>query len=113
MVNTICGTHAVQWYSHWGGKGGRVPPLTAKKWPKTGKKRENQEKSGKNQEKSGRKDKNREVSLTLPLLTDRAGYATDAVLYSSFLRLNCSLTLNCIRGGVPWYPTFGFSALAF
>ena len=26
--------------------------------------------------------------------------------------LNFILTLNCIRGG-PWYPTFGFSALAF
>ena len=36
----------------------------------------NQEKSGKIQEKSRRKGKNREVSFTLPLLTDRAGYTT-------------------------------------
>ena len=62
-----------QWRSHWGGKGGRVPPLTAKIDQKSKKKTG---KSGKNQEKSGRKGKNREVSFTLPLLTDRAGYAT-------------------------------------
>ena len=69
-----------QWRSHWGGKGGRVPPLmekNAKNWEKEGKKsgkvRKNREKRGK----SGRKGKNREVSFTLPLLTDRAGYATD------------------------------------
>ena len=50
-----------------------MPPLTAKKLPKIGK---NQEKSGKNYEKSGGggKGKNREVSFTLPLLTDWAGY---------------------------------------
>ena len=59
-----------------GVKGGRVPPLTAKNLPKIGKKRENSEKSGKKEEKSRRKDKNREGSFTLPLLTDRAGYAT-------------------------------------
>ena len=51
-----------QWRSHWGGKGGRVPPLTAKKLPKIGKIRKksgkNQEKSGKNQEKLGEKRKN-------------------------------------------------------
>ena len=56
-----------------GGKGGRrVPPLTAKNWPKIGKKRGE---IGKKEEKSGRKGKNREVSFSLPLLTDRAGYA--------------------------------------
>ena len=51
--------------------------MTAKICQKSGK---NQEKSGKivkKEEKSGRKGKNREVSFTLPLLTDRAGYATD------------------------------------
>ena len=36
----------------------------------------NWEKEGKNQEKLGKKKKNREGSFTLPLLTDRAGYAT-------------------------------------
>ena len=44
-----------------------MPPLTAKNLPKIGGK----------EEKSGRKGKNWEGSFTLPLLTDRAGYATD------------------------------------
>ena len=39
---------------------------------KEGEIRKNREK----EEKSGRKGKNREGSFTLPLLTDRAGYAT-------------------------------------
>ena len=59
-----------QWPSQYGGKGGRVPSLTAKKLPKRGKK------LGKWGKKSGRKGKNREGSFTLPLLTDRAGFAT-------------------------------------
>ena len=46
----------------------------AKNREKSGK---NQEKIRKKEEKLGRKGKNREVSFTLPLLTDRAGYATD------------------------------------
>ena len=57
-----------------------MPPLTTKKLPKI---RKNQEeirkksgKIGKKEEKSGRKGNNWEVSFTLPLLTDRAGYAT-------------------------------------
>ena len=67
----VCIEGGHQWRSHWGGKGGgRVLPLTAKNLPKIGK---NQEKS---EDRSGRKGKNREVSFTLPLLTDRAGYAT-------------------------------------
>ena len=41
-------------------RGGRVPPLTAKKMPKIGK---NQEKSGKIQEKSGKKRNNREENI--------------------------------------------------
>ena len=57
-----------------GVKGGRVPPLTAKTFAK------NQEKEGKNQEKSGRKGNNREGSFTLPLLTNRAGYATEILV---------------------------------
>ena len=44
----------LQWRSHWGGKGGRVPPLTAKNMPKIG---EKQEKSGKNQKKREEKAK--------------------------------------------------------
>ena len=53
-------------------------PLDSKKmvknWEKLGKR---EEKSGKNQEKSGKKGQNWEGSFTLPLLTNRAGYATD------------------------------------
>ena len=56
-----------QWRSHWGGKGDT---------PDSEKFAKNRGKSGKKEEKSGRKSKNREVSFTLPLLTDRAGYAT-------------------------------------
>ena len=40
------------------------------------KREENQEKIKKKEEKSGRKGQNREGSFTLPLLTNRAGYAT-------------------------------------
>ena len=70
----------IQWRSHWGGKGGRVPPLTAKKMPKIGK---NQEKIGKNSGKIGKKRQtDRDVSFTLPLLTDRAGYATGPISHS-------------------------------
>ena len=58
-----------QWRSHWGVKGGRVPPLTAKNCQKSGRR-------GRNSRKSGKKGKNREGSFTLPLLKDRAGYAT-------------------------------------
>ena len=74
----------LQWCSHWGGHGGRVPPLTAKNLPKIGKKRK---KSGKKGKKSGRKGKNPEGSFTLPLLTDRAGYTT-AWLHTQFYSLN-------------------------
>ena len=56
---------------------GRVPPLTVKKLPKIGKKRK---KSGKIWEKRGEIGKKMQKSgrffFTLPLLTDRAGYAT-------------------------------------
>ena len=57
-IETAIGTNRLQWRSHWGGKGCRVPPLTAKILPKFGKKREkNREKIRKNREKRG---KNRE-----------------------------------------------------
>ena len=62
---------AKQWCSYWGGKGCRVPPLTAKNLPKIGKKRGKSGKIGKKEEKLGRKGKNWEGSFTLPLLTDR------------------------------------------
>ena len=67
-----------------------MPPLTAKKLPKVGKKMKKSgkigKKSGKNgkkEDKSGRKGKKREVSFTLPLLIDRAGYATAYVYLTS------------------------------
>ena len=72
-----------QWHSQYGGKGGRVPPLTMKKLQKLGQRKR---KSGKNQEKeekSGRNGNNREGSFTLPFLTDRAGYATVSSLPSN------------------------------
>ena len=63
-----------------------------KKREKIRKKREKSGKEGKNQEKeekSGRKGKNLEDSFTLPLLTERAGYATVEILHGyAQLRLN-------------------------
>ena len=52
------------------GTGGRVPPLTAKTLGKRG------EKSGKKRKNWEEKAKYQGGSSTLPLLTDRAGYAT-------------------------------------
>ena len=42
--------HEEQWRSHWGVKGGRVPPLTAQNLPKIGKKRKKIRKKRKNWE---------------------------------------------------------------
>ena len=63
-----------QCHSHWGGKGGQSAT------PDRAKIAKNQEKIRKNwgkEEKLGKKGKNQEISFTLSLLTDRAGYATD------------------------------------
>ena len=72
-----------QWRSHWGCKGGQSATPDREKFAK------NQEKSGK----IGKKRKNREEkaknwegSFTLPLLTDRAGYAT-ALDFSSLMKV--------------------------
>ena len=62
-----------QWHSH----GGQSATHDSKKFAK------NQEKSEKKRKKSGRKGKNWEGSFTLPLLTDRAGYATAQNSHSS------------------------------
>ena len=75
-----------QWRSHRGGQGGAEcsappPQRTCQKSGKRGGNREKEEKIGK--KRKGRKGKNREGSFTLPLLTDRAGYAT--VMENSFL----------------------------
>ena len=82
------------------GKGGRVPPLTAKTLPKIGKKTGKIGKKsgeiGKKEEKSGRNGKNREISFTLSLLTDRAGYATGEGAHRPIVRRHVSAI---IRGG--------------
>ena len=71
-----------QWHSHWGGQGiatggvkGASAPLTAKNLPKIRKKREKIRKKREKERKIG-KGENWEGSFTLPLLTERAGYAT-------------------------------------
>ena len=76
-----------QWHSHQGVKAGRVPPLTAKNLPKIRKKRKKSGKRGKNWErrKIWEKAKIGQVLSLLPLLTGRAGYASE-IRYSSLLR---------------------------
>ena len=106
-----------QWRGQYRGKGGQsaTPDSEkfAKNWEKSGKNRgkrgkirknqekigkkrgkigKNQEKIGKKEEKSGRKGKKREDSFTLPLLTERAGYATA-------LFLNCLPCISPLHGG--------------
>ena len=61
-----------------GGSRGQSVPLDSETIPKN---REKSEKIRKKEEKSGRKDKNQEGSFTLPLLTDRAGYAADSIIF--------------------------------
>ena len=61
---------------HWRLKRGSVPPLTAKNLPKIGKKREKIRKIRGKEGKIGKKRKNWKGVCTLPLLTDKAGYAT-------------------------------------
>ena len=63
-----------QWHSHHRVKEGQSAPHDS-----TRENAKNLEKLGKNQENRGKirkKRKNRKGSFTLPLLTDRAGYAT-------------------------------------
>ena len=63
-----------------GGHGGAECPLTAKNLPKIREREgESQKKEGKikKKRKNQKKRQNRERFITLPLLTDRAGYATD------------------------------------
>ena len=55
-------------------------PLDSEKFAK------NREEEGENQEKTRKSGKNREGSFTLPLLTDRAGYAT--ALLQNFAKLD-------------------------
>ena len=64
-----------QWRSHWEFGGQSATPDSEKIAKNREKEGKNLEKSRK-KEKSGRKGKKQEGSFTLPLLTDRAGYAT-------------------------------------
>ena len=73
----------IQWCSHWGVKGGRVPPLNAKNVPKIGKKRE---KSGKIRKK--RQKSRRFFHFASP---DRAGYATALINNAN----NWQICLHC------------------
>ena len=78
--------------SHWGGKGGWVPPLTAKKLPKIWKNQEksgkNREKSRKKEEKSGRKDK---IGKFLSLCPSWQ------IELATLLPLMCTHTNRCMR----------------
>ena len=67
----LCPTRKTSGVATWGG--GYVGQSATPDNEKIAKIRE---KEGKNQEKSGKKEESREGSFTLPLLTDRAGYAT-------------------------------------
>ena len=80
-----------------------MPPLTAKKMSKIGTKRE---KSGKREEKLGKiekrrkigkKGQNREGSFTLPLLTNRAGYATGRAVPASSTQNTPPWYSNCYK----------------
>ena len=74
-----------------------MPPLTAKTLPKIGKR---VGKIRKKEEKSGRKGKNWEGSFTLPLLTDRAGYATGVKWFSLLNEVgHCGYPKKCLT----WY----------
>ena len=73
----------LQWRSPYRGKGGRVPPWqrkncqkSGKRGKKSGKKRGKIRKKSRKRGKIRKKGKNREGSFTLPLLTNRTGYAT-------------------------------------
>ena len=69
-------TFVFQWRCGGGGSRGQSAPLTVKSLPKSGKR-------GRKSWKSRKKRKNREGSFTLPLLTDRAGYAAAVFLHNS------------------------------
>ena len=64
-------------------RGAECHPWQRKICQKLGKRGKKSGKIGKKEEKSGREGKNREGSFTLPLLTNRAGYATDVLINNS------------------------------
>ena len=77
-----------QWHSHWGVKVGQSAPPSSEKFAK------NQGKEGENQKKLGKRGKirkKRQGSFTLPLLADRAGYATEYAM--------CTLSICCVNVG--------------
>ena len=75
VQNTHKSLKAQQWRSQYRGKGGQSAPLDSENNVKNRKKRE---KIRKKIGKSGRKGQKQEGSFTLSLLTNRAGYATEA-----------------------------------
>ena len=63
---------------------------------KRGKSQKKREKNQEKEEKSGRKGKNWEGSFTLPLLTERAGYATDKnIAHCYFLLIRLKMFFKC------------------
>ena len=74
-----------QWHSHWGIKGGRVPPLTAKNLPKIGKKSGKKGKVRKKKAKSGKVLSlcpSWQIGLATLLLRDIRGRGLPALYYN-------------------------------
>ena len=69
-------TRAISGVATGGSRGGQSTTLDSEKIAKNREKRKKSGKILKKEEKSGRIGKNLEGSVTLPLLTNRAGYAT-------------------------------------
>ena len=85
-----------------GSRGVECHPWQRKICQKSGKRGKKSGKIGEKEEKSGRKDKNREGSFTLPLPTDRAGYATVFDLNNLWFLSKSS------DAGVPGYPPVNY-----
>ena len=96
LINIQRNPYCIQWRSQYRGKGAECPldgeknVRNREKEGKSGKREENRGKNQK-QEKSGRKGQNREGSFTLPLLTNRAGYATDCIFDPSVVPIGLQL----------------------
>ena len=70
---------------------------------KIGKKEGELGKYRKNREKSGRKGKTREGSFTLPLLTDRDGYATDessSCMFKNYGKIHVKATIMFFKNEI-------------
>ena len=88
-----------------GGTGGQSATPGREKFAKIGKKRENQEKLGKRGKIGKKRQKIRKVlSITLPLLTDRAGYATEIKL-----QMLCFNLYTWLHGNKNHLKTYNYS----